>query len=163
MRDSMLTFDVREQVIRPALQVTNLWSESAEILVFGTGVIESNYNHLVQIGEPTDGGLSFWQIQPSTYLDIIKWLNYPINKILANSIMSACFYTMLPLDPKVLIYDIRYAALMCRAHYLRVPAALPSADSAKDLGAYYKTYYNTKLGKAKLEYCIETFKGLINE
>ena len=36
---------------------------------------------------------------------------------------------------------------MCRVHYYRKPAALPHYGDAEAMTAYWKRYYNTRLGK----------------
>ena len=55
-------------VIRPALSKINLWSPSAEELVLGTVIVESDLTYLRQWGEGPALGL--WQVEPSTQNDL---------------------------------------------------------------------------------------------
>jgi len=50
-----------------------------------------------------------------------------------------------------LIFNLRYAALMCRFHYWRQPEKLPKHDDLDGLASYYKKYYNSVLGKSSVE------------
>ena len=148
----MLSTDILRYIIRPTLKVAELWSPSAEILIYGTGLVESNYNYLMQIGAPQNGGIGFFQIQPSDYFDMCKWLklcNTAVNnKRLHNTIISSCYYEALPLDEMVLASNIKFAVLMCRVHYLRIKKPLPEPDDVAGLSMYHKVYYNSLLGKA---------------
>src|ERR1700678_1301551 len=107
----MLPIDIRQQIIKPTLEVTSLWSASSEILVYGTGWVESEYLYKEQIGDPVNGGLGYWQDEPSDYTDLCKWLNVSANKSILDRVLSACYYTILPSDPRVLISNIKYACL----------------------------------------------------
>ena len=153
---------IREYIIAPSLRVDNLWSESAEILVYGTGMVESQYQYITQIGNPADGGLGFWQMEPSDYKDLCKWLNTPAQNGTKNNILACCYFVSMPVDPNVLISNIKLASLLCRAHYLRCPAPLPSASSAQDFANYHKTYYNTALGAADADKNAEIFQEIID-
>ena len=157
----MLPIDVRVNIIRPSLQAISTYSPDAEVLVFGTALIETSFNYLYQIGMPQDGGLGFWQCEPTTYLDHVKWLKRPENKVLSNSILATCFYDMFPTDPLVLAYNIKFACLICRVHYLRIAAPIPKDPDGK--ANYYKTYYNSSFGAAQMPNCIKIFEGISND
>lgn len=158
----MLSEDIRLYVIRPALQVVNLWSESAEILVYGTGLIESNYDHLYQIGRPRNGGIGMWQDEPSDFLSLVKWLQHPMQRDISEKLLAACYYTATPLDPQVLASNLKFAALICRLHYYRARIELPDADDAAGFSMYHKKYYNTALGKSDELKNVELFQGVID-
>lgn len=135
---------MRELIIAPALKVSGLWSESAEILVYGTGMVESQYAYLKQMGGPA---LSFFQIEPETHSSIKAYLNSRFNKALWDRVTAASFMSILP-DDDALIYNLRYAAIICRLVYYRSPCQLPEARDAKALSMTHKKVYNTMLGKA---------------
>ena len=158
----MLRDEIRTHIIRPTLQVANLWSECAEILVYGTGIVESNYQHIIQIGNPAGGALGFFQMEAATFKDHCKWLDLFPQKNVKNNILAACYYVSMPIDPFVLISNIKFAALLCRAHYLRVPKPLPPANDAAALSQYHKKYYNTALGKADPESNAKIFQEIID-
>lgn len=159
----MLGKEIRQHIIAPVLQVVNMWSPSAEILVYGTGMVESNYNHLVQIGNPKNGGLGFWQLETSDFTDICLYLRNNFNKGLIDRVLAACYYITMPVDPSVLIHNIKLSCLFCRIHYWRVKEPLPKADDFQGLAAYHKRYYNSSLGDADVVKNTEVFKVLVDE
>lgn len=166
----MLSQEIRKNIIRPVLQVTDLWSENAEMLVYGTGMIESNYDSLIQIGNPKNGGLGFWQCEPSDYKDICKWLNNgakvnsEFNKNLADRVLAACYFAVLPSDPLTLISNIKFACLICRLHYYRISDPIPSAKDAAALAHYHYKYYNGDgLGKTNIANNTILFQKLVDE
>lgn len=157
-----LSKQIREYIIAPALRVANLWSESAEILVYGTGMVESQYEYICQIGNPADGGMGYWQQEPSDFKDVCKWLDALGQKQLKNNILSCCYYLSMPIDPAVLMRNTKLAALLCRAHYLRFPAMLPLPSDAAGFANYHKEYYNTSLGAADASKNTEVFQEIID-
>lgn len=159
----MLSSDIREYIVRPSLQAISLWSESAEILVYGTGMVETGYNYLMQIGTPENGGLGFWQMEKSDYEDIYTYLRHPSNSRLFNTITSAAYYASFPMDPSVLVHNLRFSAIMCRLHYYRIPEALPDAKDAQGMAEYHKIYYNSSLGLSDVSKSTSIFQEAIDE
>lgn len=160
----MLANDIRIQIIRPALQSIGLWSASAEVLIYGTGMVESGYNHLVQIGSPQGGGLGFFQMEKSDYEDIYAFLRHPKNVRLYNSVISCCYYCAFPMDSSVLVHNIKFAAVMCRLHYLRTSQAIPElADGGEAFAEYHKVYYNSLDGAASVTTNTKIFQGIIDD
>lgn len=142
-----------------------MWSESAEVLVFGTGMVETGYQYITQIGNPANGGLGFWQMEPSDYKDLLAWFRRNVESNLLARILDACYYTSTPVDPNVLAHNIKYGCLMCRAHYLRIREPIPSlepANSASKFAEYHKKYYNSAKGKADAEKNTKIFQGIID-
>ena len=133
-----------EYVIRPALVALELHSKSAEILVLGTAIQESNLNYVKQLGGGPAQGL--WQMEIATHDDIwLNFLNY--KEKLSAKILSPGQQP----DAERLVYDNRYACQMCRIHYLRAPARLPDANDIRALGAYWKKFYNTEKGAGTVD------------
>ncbi|QHJ85429.1 MAG: hypothetical protein [Bacteriophage sp.] len=138
--------DVLKTAVRPALaQLEPLiqYSPVAHALVIGTGLVESQYNALLQGG----GGpaLGFWQMEPATYNDIVKnFIMY--REGLATKISSIVGYEITGRSQR-LATDNLLAAIMCRIQYYRSKSALPPMD-AKALSSYHKNVYNTALGAA---------------
>ncbi len=134
---------LRELVVRPALKEINLWSQAAENLVMGTAAQESRLEYLKQLG----GGpaLGLFQVEPVTYNDY--WDNFiTYRNGLHASILRSVQAAKKPPANRV-VWDLKYAAIMCRVHYRRVSAPLPEASDLPGLAAYWKKYYNTPLGK----------------
>lgn len=135
---------LRTLVIKPALFDLVMYSEEAVELLIFTCAAESNGGHyLKQISGPA---LGIYQMEPNTYNDI--WQNYikGKNDILLKLLHSFGIINM-P-DETRLIYDLRFATVMARLHYMRVKEPLPKLYDLDGLWHYYKTYYNTTNGKA---------------
>ena len=141
--------DVRElrvHVIRPALVMMCAWSISAEDLLIGTCCQESGMGkYLHQVGGPA---LGIYQMEPRTHDDIWKNLierkNYDYMAQYSN-------------DPNRLVYDLRYATIMTRLHYMRFPEPLPSSTDIEGLAGYWKKYYNTDLGHGTVEQFLDNY------
>lgn len=159
---SILSKQIRQYVIVPALKIADLWTDAAEILVYGTGMVESNYEYIMQIGAPVDGGLGFWQMEPSDFADLSKWIKFQKTKPLLNNLLAASYYDHLPSDPQTLVSNMKFACLMCRLHYYRVPYPLPSANDAAGMAEWHKQYYNSALGAADVAKNTDIFQGIID-
>ncbi|MBF0629295.1 MAG: hypothetical protein HQL91_13850 [Magnetococcales bacterium] len=135
---------LREQIIRPALQRLALWSDAAEELVLGTAIQESGLVYLRQLGSGPARGL--WQMEPATHDDI--WQNF-LNSRTKLGLNILGHYPK-P-DSGRLVWDLAYACLMCRIHYLRCPQALPDAGNLQAQAEYWKLWFNTPLGAGTVE------------
>lgn len=151
----MYGIDVNQfrDVVESALRHIALHSLAAENLVLGTAMVESELNYIKQIDGPA---LGFFQMEPTTHDDI--WENFlPSQKELTLRVQM-----LLPRSydraSNELIHNIRYAAAMCRIHYLRVPQPLPSATDAQGMASYWKRYYNTMKGKGTVEKALRHFQ-----
>ena len=140
---------LRSEVVRPALETLELWSSRAESLVMGTAAQESHLRHLSQLG--AGPALGLWQMEPATHTDI--WENYlRFRPELAERVMSSGGHDVKITEDSInpphdwLVYNLRYAAALCRIHYRRVPAALPDLGNLQAMGAYWKDHYNTAAG-----------------
>lgn len=147
---------LRALVVRPALETLGLWSGSAEALVMGTALAESRLTYIAQLGGPA---LGLWQCEPATHSDI--WHNYlDYRKDLAGRVMLAAGRgTSTPRLPSHdwLIFNMRYAAAICRVHYRRDPNPLPAADDVRGMGAYWKRSYNSRLGAGTVEHFVDAY------
>ena len=144
----------RVEIVRPALVLCGLWSESAENLLIGTALAESNLNWLTQVGGGP--GLSFLQIEPRSYDDVVKYLHRPDNAKLKDRILAACFMEVFP-EAKCLTWNIRLAVLIARLIYWRRPEPLPKADDIENLAKTWKSQYNSALGKGTVEHFIKSW------
>ncbi len=144
---------LRRQIVAPALRSVGLWSQEAENLVMGTAAVESDLQYVRQHGGPA---LGLFQMEPETHDDI--WDNYlkyrPNRETMLLSVIDA---GQRPL-PSRMVWDLRYATLMCRLHYRRVQPPLPEADDAWALGAYWKEHYNTPKGRGTVEKFVEKYR-----
>lgn len=155
---------LREIIIRPILTYFKLWSEESENLVIGTICKESLLGHFLKQNingiDCSGPALGIAQMEPATHYDI--WTRFLPNKPeLRDEIISYFNIGVSIPDPTLLIYDLRYAALMCRIHYLRVKEKIPAANDIKELGRYWKAHYNTKNGAGNATEFYSAYKNLI--
>jgi len=151
--------DLKENVIMPLLRELSTYSEMIDTpaainLLLGTAAVESAMGHyLVQINGPAEG---IYQMEPATYNDI--WANF----INPRKELADMFYRRFGKDirseSRFMIGDLYLATCMARVHYFRNAEALPEADNVKGLGQYWKTYYNTGLGKGTVRHFIKAYK-----
>jgi len=139
---------LRVEIVRPTLREIGLWTIEAEDLVMETAAQESRLTHLVQLGGGP--GLGLWQMEPSTHDD--HWKTFlRFKPVLAKRVLSATNTGVeIPVahfvpSAKHLVYNLRYGAAMCRAHYRRKPGAIPLTREGRAL--YWKEHYNTPLGR----------------
>jgi hypothetical protein len=144
----------RCDIIRPALRITNLWSPAAENLLLGTALAESGLRVVKQFAR--GGALSFYQVEISTFVDCLRYLNKPQKRELKENILSACFLDVFP-EASALCWNLRLATLIARVKFYMQKEALPRANDAAGLCKYYLRYYNTHLGKAAFEKSIVHF------
>lgn len=134
----------RLYIVRPALQHIKLWSHPAENLVLGTALVESRLRYVKQLGGGPACGPH--QMEPLTHHDMVYryLLMHPVLRQRVVSLSSSWF---LKPNPREMIGNWVYAAALCRIRYRCVPDALPRADDPFGMAKYWKTHYNTHLGK----------------
>ena len=152
---------VRDYVIRPALQRIGLWSLAAEQLVFGTGWVETGYNWLDQTTPGPGPAYGPWQMEERTHDDI--WLNYLSGQTdLADALVRMAGFGVVTKPPVIALHgNLFYGAAMCRVYYKRLKAPLPAAGDAPNMAAYWKNYYNTPAGAGTLDRAIPLFRQAV--
>jgi len=85
-------------------------------------------------------------IEKATYYDIVKRVIIP---------RYPSFATQTHVD---LITDLRLSIIVARMKYWSFPEPLPSPDNVKGLARYYKQYYNTYKGKARIGDVIRNYE-----
>lgn len=155
---------LREYVIRPALQRIGLWSVAAEQLVFGTGAAESGgYVFLDQTTPGPGPAYGFWQMEEPTHYDL--WVNYlpgqpsALRDVLLRMAGHEGLYTSPPVT--TLHGNLFYAAAMCRVHYRRVRSPLPEAGAALGMAEYWKQFYNTPKGAGTVAKALPYFEQAV--
>lgn len=145
---------LRELIVRPSLEEVGLHSAAAEDLVMGTAAQESHLMYVKQLG----GGpaLSLFQIEPTTYKDY--WDNYLNHRVdLITEIQKACGFQGVP-EPSRLVWDLKFASIMCRIHYRRISSPLPEHGDIAGYAAYWKKYYNTVHGAGTEEEFVQNYE-----
>lgn len=132
---------IRELIVRPALQALDRWDEAAEMLVLRTGYHESAaFTRLQQYGHGP--AIGWWQMEPATHDDC--WANFL--RYQPQLSLAICQLTGINRPQTACLYNPCYAACMCRVKYLRVKAPLPSAADVEGQAQYWKRYYNSVQG-----------------
>jgi hypothetical protein len=142
-------------IVRPALTRLSLWSQASENLVLGTALHESHLIYLKQI--PNGPALGPFEMEPATHADI--WDNYiEYRKDLKSAVSRlASFFSSERPDPGEMVFNLIYAAAMCRIKYARVSDPLPHEGDPLSLAKYWKLHYNTNLGKGTVEQALPHF------
>ncbi len=147
----ILAHELQLHVIRPTLQEIGLWSEAAENLLLGTAAQESHMGrYLTQVRGPA---LGIYQIEPATHRDI--WQSFLKYHARLREKVEQLLSPLNSLDEshkdQALIHNLAYSTAIARILYYRISKPLPSANDINGLAAYWKKYYNTPLGKGKVE------------
>lgn len=153
---------IKYNVVIPTLEYLNLGGKRAINLITGTIFSESYVNNYTYLRQQNNGkAFSIIQMESNTYNDI--WNNYLIKKPKYSSLIKNMVGTYnlnknnIP-NIENTIGNLFLAVAMCRMHYLRVYEQIPDFDNALELAKYYKKYYNTYKGKAKVEEKLDYFK-----
>ena len=135
-------------------------SEDAVNLVIATGIVESRYEYIRQMGDGP--ARSFWQVEPATCVDnLAHYLKH------TPELMRKCAPATL-VDVKhwqnydervwaeILEKNIAAGIVHCRLKYWRVPKKMP--NTLEGQAAYWKKYYNSEGGKGDPQHFIEAVK-----
>ena len=141
---SINLIQLRDLVVVPALKEIQLYNKAAMRLVIGTGLVESGYEYIHQINGPA---LGFFQCEPATYKDL--WDNYLLFKLPLAQKLNA--FNLDYKDAGQLVWNLKYAAAICRIHYLRVKKPLPHENDILGMAYYWKDHYNTNMGKGSVD------------
>jgi hypothetical protein len=158
MVDTKQTLTVIKDVLKRL--DSKYYSDNAVDLIYHTGLVESRYKYLMQLGTPVARG--FFQMEGATARDICKnYLAY--RPSLIGEIEKICYLNYFVLSRAdieelefLLTTNIAFSIIMCRLHYRRVPKPLPK--TLKDQAYYWKAYYNTHSGKGTVEKFLEICK-----
>lgn len=125
-------------------------SDDAVELIYRTGMAETKYKHLIQMG----GGpaVGFFQCEPSTMRDIIE--NYASYRPDIMTKLWALGYDDKD-DTMRMMGSIPLQVAFCRLKYRRDKHMIPSAENIEEQGKYWKRVYNTSLGKGTLKHFLE--------
>ena len=132
-----------EHIIRPALEILQMVSREAEILLLATAAQESRCGHYIkQVKGPA---LGIFQMEPATHRDIYEnFLQYKPSIERRMDPIRFPYWS----KQKQLVVNPLYSAAMARLQYFRDSQPLPEV-SKEAMWEYYKRVYNTHLGAAK--------------
>jgi hypothetical protein len=158
---SLNLFQVREYIVRPALEHIGQGRPEAVQLVMATGAAESGFQFVDQVnrGEERPGpAYGPWQAEAATVHDIWRWL--ALRPSLARTVRERM---ILPHDTvRQLQGNFYYAAIMCRLHYMRFSEPLPEYGNSAGMARYWKKYYNTELGAGSVEGFLHKAEAVFN-
>ena len=119
--------------------------------------VETNwYSYCVQLGD-NPAAYGPFECQEASYEDTWK---YCVECGIAPKLLAACGMTpsvVMP-DRSILIYNLRFAALMCRMFFARFKECLPEPDDYTGFANLHKLRYNTSGGSTDLEKSTLIFK-----
>ena len=143
-----------KKIIEWSLQHTGMYSEDAAALVFRTGMVETGYKYLKQMG----GGpaIGFFQLEPNTLYDIID--NYVTYRPELRTDLYALGYEDSDSEIRVM-GNIALQAAFCRLVYRRDKHPLPKMGDLIGQAKYWKRVYNTELGKGTIKHFMEMNNG----
>jgi hypothetical protein len=108
-------------------------TQSAVHLLLGTMAVESDFGRYIR---QRGGGpaLGRWQIEPETFADIRRRWSIVVPELKS--------YEFSDLE-----HNDRRGIIVCRLKYRDAPPPLPEPYAWPTLAAYWKEFYNTRLGK----------------
>ena len=140
--------EIRE-IIEFTLEHLDMHSDDAVEMVYKTGMAESGYRALRQMGGPAIG---FFQVEPATMNDTIKnYVNY-------RPALQAKLWALGWDDSngeKRLLSSIALQVAFCRLKYRRDSKPLPKANDVVEQAKYWKRVYNTELGRGTVKHFIK--------
>lgn len=130
------------------------YNENAVELIMLTVAQESEFGRYIrQVRGPAQGVI---QLEPNTEKDI--WINFIRFELdLKEKIKQLTGVTNYG-NKLALRGNLVYQIILCRIYYYRKPESLPHRTNIKGMATYYKTHYNTYLGKATVEEAINKYK-----
>lgn len=165
--DSMVAINqIKDLVTKTCNQMGEKYaSEDAINLVVATGIVESRYEYLKQMG--TGPARSFWQVEAATAVDTLAHFLVHRPKLMKKC-ASASFLDIKhwqnfdeKLWEEILEKNIASGIIHCRLKYWRVPKRMPNSVEGK--AEYWKKYYNTEGGAGDPQHFIDAYrKWLIN-
>ena len=140
-----------KEIIDWTLHELDMHSDDAVELIYRTGMAETKYKHLIQMG----GGpaVGFFQCEPATMRDIIE--NYASYRPDIMTKLYALGYDEKDAEMRMM-GSIPLQVAFCRLKYRRDKHAIPAAEDMAAQGKYWKRVYNSELGKGTLEHFLES-------
>ena len=134
-------------IIHKVLTDLNMHSEEACDLVYRTGMAESGYRALAQMGGPA---ISYFQLEPDTINDVIENYLYYRQPLMDKLVKMGLDES----NPNwSVMTNIAVAIAMCRLKYRRDSEPIPK--NLKQQAQYWKRVYNSELGKGTIEHFIK--------
>ena len=139
-----------EKITYWALQKMNMYSKDALHMIMRTGMAETGFRKLIQMG----GGpaLGFFQVEPKTIMDTMD--NYVKYRPELEKRLKSLGFDRRDMEVRVMS-NIALQAVFCRLKYKRDKYALPKSNDLEAQAKYWKRVYNTHLGKGTIKHFME--------
>ena len=142
-----------EKIAYWTLKKLDMYSKDALAMVMRTGMAETGFRHLKQMGDGP--ALGFFQVEPKTIMDTME--NYVKYRPKIQDSLSELGYIENDVVYRVMS-NIALQVAFCRLKYRRDRFALPKRTDLDKQAEYWKRVYNSALGKGTVEHFIETNK-----
>ena len=142
------------KIIVWTLKKMDLYSPTAADLIYKTGMAETGYKHLKQMGDGP--AIGFWQVEPATLRDTIE--NYVKYRPELQKGLKSLGFSSDDMEMRVMS-NIALQVVFCRLKYKRDKYALPLIGDLKGQAEYWKRVYNTHLGKGTIEHFMDVNDG----
>lgn len=131
---------VHDLIVKPTLAGLGLGGDTAERFITCIGEYESKYDNLRQVLTSGNYGAAWgwWQCEKPTFDDDVRYLLDERYELLPK-LLQICGVKELP-PITAMTWNLRFAAAMCRIHFLRFKEPIPS--DLEGMARYYKKYYN---------------------
>lgn len=157
------TSQLRDCVIVPVLNdLTRIFekpmnSQAAVNLLLGTAAQESYMGtYLTQLNNGPARGI--FQVEQPTHDWVLEWGK----KHFSHFIHRLKEFEVRELSREEnMLGNLFYATAIARLNYWRIPQALPSEHDVRGLANYYKTHWNTHLGKATVTEFIANYERFV--
>tara|TARA_R100001143_G_C3321961_1_gene115246 strand:- start:335 stop:817 length:483 start_codon:yes stop_codon:yes gene_type:complete len=142
------------KLIDDVLWKMGMHSDDAVELVFLTGLVESGYKYISQIGSGI--ARSFWQVESFTAKDCVdNYLSFRERSLKkCCSAMQRKPQSILDMSQdelqELLWHDMSAGIVFCRLKYRRDPNPIPT--DINEIAHYWKNVYNTKSGAGTVKH-----------
>lgn len=147
----------RDLILIPSLKAIDMLSDRAVTLLLATMAQESQFGKYVsQISGPARG---VFQMEKNTYNDLL--LNFfATHPVLTKKTLEFCGFSQLP-SADEMVSNLKFACIIARVFYFRVPHELPDEHDINGVWEYYKAHWNTNLGAATKEQFLQNYSRYI--
>ena len=142
-----------EVIVDLTLQKMDMKSQDAIAMIMRTGMAETGFRHLKQMG--SGPALGFFQVEPKTIMDTMD--NYVKYRPKIGDCLSELGFDKRDVSYRVMS-NIALQVAFCRLKYRRDKFAIPPANEIEEQAKYWKRVYNTRLGKGTVEHFLEANK-----
>ena len=144
------------KIAEHVLKGLEMYSQDAFDLVMRTGMQESKFKHLEQLGDGP--ALGFFQVELGMTGAEDAWYNYLVYREKLRLKFDLLHIPLGPWEAFTIMSNIALQVALCRFKYRRDPAPIPSTIEGQ--AEIWKRVYNTHLGAGKPEEFVASAEAL---